>query len=108
VGIHWGTFKLTYEHYLAPRVDAKNQAEEAGLKEGEFNVVNIGETVQWMKKTGYYSILAESRLFANCILSKEVFLSFFNCILRCTALEINTSFFKLWVTLYFFVQIMGY
>ncbi len=46
LGIHWGTFKLTYEPYTSPRSDTMREGELAGLKPGEFTVVNLGETVQ--------------------------------------------------------------
>ncbi|CAM6055365.1 unnamed protein product [Sphagnum tenellum] len=45
-GIHWGTFKLTYEHYLEPREKTIKAAEKRGLAKGEFVAVNIGVTVE--------------------------------------------------------------
>jgi len=56
LGIHWGTFKLTNEHYLEPR----NKLREMVLKEGkddsgadklQFYTVNIGGTLESVEKT---------------------------------------------------------
>ena len=47
-GIHWATFKLTYEHYLEPKLKIQELVREAEA-EGKvlnFQVVNIGETVE--------------------------------------------------------------
>ena len=46
LGIHWGTFKLTYEHYLAPRTQARLAAQERGLRSEEFAVLDLGESVE--------------------------------------------------------------
>ena len=46
VGMHWGTFKLTYENYLAPRSQIREEAERAGLGADKFVAVDIGETVE--------------------------------------------------------------
>lgn len=51
VGIHWGTFRLTYEHYLEPKLKIEELVREAGLgDDGEkalkFEVVHLGETVE--------------------------------------------------------------
>eukprot|EP00096_Caligus_rogercresseyi_P007308 TRINITY_DN25139_c0_g1_i2.p1 TRINITY_DN25139_c0_g1~~TRINITY_DN25139_c0_g1_i2.p1 ORF type:complete len:398 (-),score=53.94 TRINITY_DN25139_c0_g1_i2:124-1218(-) len=42
LGIHWGTFKLTYEPYLEPKAKIRELAEEKGIN---FTTVNIGETL---------------------------------------------------------------
>lgn len=44
VGIHWGTFPLTWEHYLEPPALLKESAAAAGLREGEFFTLNHGES----------------------------------------------------------------
>ena len=46
LGIHWGTFKLTYEHYLEPRSLTKEKLAEKGISERDFQVINIGESVK--------------------------------------------------------------
>ena len=45
LGIHWGTFKLTNEFYMEPKTKTFAAAKDAGLKDEEFSVVDIGETV---------------------------------------------------------------
>ena len=46
LGIHWGTFKLTYEHYLAPRTEMRECVQQRGLDPTAFEVVDFGETVE--------------------------------------------------------------
>lgn len=43
VGIHWGTFTLTYEHYLEPPLKLKQVLEAEGLKEDAFITLRHGE-----------------------------------------------------------------
>ena len=51
LGIHWGTFKLTYEFYLEPRTLIENRVAEKGkLADNttdalQFYTVQIGETL---------------------------------------------------------------
>ncbi len=45
VGIHWGTFKLTYEHYLAPRTQIREEIGKKNISAEQFAVVDLGETV---------------------------------------------------------------
>ena len=45
VGIHWGTFILTNEPVNEPPNALKDAALSKGLKENEFGVIDIGETV---------------------------------------------------------------
>ncbi|XP_033746000.1 N-acyl-phosphatidylethanolamine-hydrolyzing phospholipase D-like isoform X2 [Pecten maximus] len=44
VGIHWGTFKLTKEFYLEPRVQLKEEVKKAELPDDSFVTVQHGET----------------------------------------------------------------
>ncbi|XP_022081578.1 uncharacterized protein LOC110974316 isoform X2 [Acanthaster planci] len=44
VAIHWGTFRLGKEHYLAPREDLKIAVEEVGLAGWDFSTLKHGET----------------------------------------------------------------
>ena len=51
VGIHWGTFRLTYEHYLEPKQKILELVEANGVSlDGKpnlnFVVVDLGETVE--------------------------------------------------------------
>ncbi len=46
VGIHWGTFKLTFEHYLSPKLLTLQESKKQGLAKGEFAVPGHGETVE--------------------------------------------------------------
>ena len=46
MGIHWGTFKLTYEHYLAPRTETRDGVQQRGLDPKSFEVVDLGVTVE--------------------------------------------------------------
>ncbi|XP_041349063.1 N-acyl-phosphatidylethanolamine-hydrolyzing phospholipase D-like [Gigantopelta aegis] len=43
LGIHWGTFKLTYEPYLEPREKILQIVKEKNLKEGAFFTLNHGQ-----------------------------------------------------------------
>jgi len=45
LGIHWATFKLTYEHYLAPRDELRNQVASSQLGATKFVTVDIGQSV---------------------------------------------------------------
>jgi N-acyl-phosphatidylethanolamine-hydrolysing phospholipase D len=45
VGIHWGTFVLTSEDIHEPPIALKAAVKERGLKEDDFDVVKIGETM---------------------------------------------------------------
>lgn len=46
-GIHWGTYRLTYEHYLQPREKIPEVMEARGRQEVDrFQVVDIGDTVE--------------------------------------------------------------
>ncbi|WWD00381.1 hypothetical protein V866_007293 [Kwoniella sp. B9012] len=44
IGIHWGTFQMTYEPFLEPPERLKTAAQQVGLKEDDFVVVALGET----------------------------------------------------------------
>jgi N-acyl-phosphatidylethanolamine-hydrolysing phospholipase D len=46
VGIHWGTFRLTYEPYLEPRTRTREVASAEGLAPDDFQVVQIGQAVE--------------------------------------------------------------
>ena len=46
VGIHWGTFKLTFEPFMEPKHATFEAMEAKGLELDSFEVVNIGETVE--------------------------------------------------------------
>ena len=46
LGIHWGTFRLTYEPYLEPKNRTKEAMEKKGLDPDNFQVVDIGDTVE--------------------------------------------------------------
>ncbi|GFO28855.1 N-acyl-phosphatidylethanolamine-hydrolyzing phospholipase d [Plakobranchus ocellatus] len=43
IGIHWGTFTLSFEHYLEPREKLAEEAQKQGLKKDEFVTVAHGE-----------------------------------------------------------------
>ena len=45
LGIHWGTFKLTFEHYLEPPKLLKQYLQKWNLTQEEFVSVNPGESV---------------------------------------------------------------
>jgi len=45
LGIHWGTFILTEEHYLEPPQRLKAALRANNLPEGDFFVIKHGETV---------------------------------------------------------------
>jgi len=45
MAIHWGTFSMTREYWLEPKILTLETAAAKGLADGEFAVVNIGETV---------------------------------------------------------------
>ncbi|XP_040580143.1 N-acyl-phosphatidylethanolamine-hydrolyzing phospholipase D isoform X3 [Lepeophtheirus salmonis] len=42
LGVHWGTFKLTYEPYLEPKSKIRELATDQGL---DFTTINIGESL---------------------------------------------------------------
>ena len=44
LGIHWGTFMLGYENYLAPKTELSAALQEEGVDEREFVVFKHGET----------------------------------------------------------------
>ncbi|XP_074644090.1 N-acyl-phosphatidylethanolamine-hydrolyzing phospholipase D-like [Tubulanus polymorphus] len=44
VGIHWGTFVLTDEHYLEPPKKLEEAAKQAKLSDGEFFILDHGES----------------------------------------------------------------
>jgi len=49
VGIHWGTFRLTYEHYLEPKLKIQELVQASrisGNQPLDFVVVGLGETVE--------------------------------------------------------------
>lgn len=43
IGIHWGTFRLTHEHYLEPRTKLKEEVEKQNLQPEDFITLNHGE-----------------------------------------------------------------
>jgi len=45
-GMHWGTFKLTNEPWLEPREKLRDLLREKNIPPEEFQVLNIGETVE--------------------------------------------------------------
>ena len=45
-GIHWGTFKLTLESYMEPKIKILQLEEEAQPNVAKFLVPGIGETVE--------------------------------------------------------------
>ncbi|PWN48835.1 Metallo-hydrolase/oxidoreductase [Violaceomyces palustris] len=45
VGIHWGSFRLTPEDVNEPPRLLKEECEKLGIEKGEFDVVEIGETI---------------------------------------------------------------
>lgn len=45
-GIHWATFKLTYEFYLEPRDRTREVLTERSIPQEDFQVVDIGDTVE--------------------------------------------------------------
>lgn len=45
LGIHWGTFRLGKEHYLAPREDLKTALAKANVDPAEFVTVIHGESI---------------------------------------------------------------
>ena len=53
-GIHWGTFKLTLESYMEPKIKILQLVEEAQPNITKFLVPGIGETVE----TGMYREVA--------------------------------------------------
>ncbi|WWC87110.1 uncharacterized protein L201_001996 [Kwoniella dendrophila CBS 6074] len=44
IGIHWGTFQMTYEPFLEPPQRLKTAIEKVGLEQDDFVVVALGET----------------------------------------------------------------
>ena len=47
VGMHWGTFALTFEPVHEPPVRLAAAAKAGGLKEREFRVMSVGETAEF-------------------------------------------------------------
>jgi N-acyl-phosphatidylethanolamine-hydrolysing phospholipase D len=45
IGVHWGTFPLGKEHYMAPREELEVAKRELGVEEGEFLAVGHGQSV---------------------------------------------------------------
>lgn len=43
IGIHWGTFKLTHEHYLEPKEKLREEVEKQNLSPQDFITLNHGE-----------------------------------------------------------------
>ena len=50
-GIHWGTFKLTLESYMEPKIKILQLVEEAQPNITKFLVPGIGETVETFQKS---------------------------------------------------------
>ena len=50
-GIHWGTFKLTLESYMEPKMKILELVEEAQPNITKFLVPGIGETVETFQKS---------------------------------------------------------
>ena len=46
VGVHWGTFMMSDEHYLDPPKVLEKGRRETGLGPGTVGVVRLGETVR--------------------------------------------------------------
>ncbi|VUZ48157.1 unnamed protein product [Hymenolepis diminuta] len=44
IGIHWGTFPLSKESYLAPKYDLEKAVKEAGLTESDFKTIYHGQS----------------------------------------------------------------
>ena len=47
LGIHWGTFQLGYEHYMAPKMDLLTALEEAGVDPATFVTFKHGQTEEF-------------------------------------------------------------
>jgi len=43
LGIHWGTFNLSYEHYLQPPRELREILESKGIPQKEFHTIKHGE-----------------------------------------------------------------
>ncbi|KAJ8047764.1 N-acyl-phosphatidylethanolamine-hydrolyzing phospholipase D [Holothuria leucospilota] len=50
VGIHWGTFALTYEHYLEPPIKLKKALKDQNLEEDAFVTLKHGESKIFQEK----------------------------------------------------------
>ncbi|KAM3173600.1 hypothetical protein ACTXT7_012182, partial [Hymenolepis weldensis] len=44
IGIHWGTFPLSKESYMAPKHDLEEAVEEAGLTKSDFQTIYHGQS----------------------------------------------------------------
>ena len=45
MGVHWGTFPLGYEHYLAPKLDLEKAKKEQNVKDEEFVTLDHGASL---------------------------------------------------------------
>ncbi|KAJ3403498.1 hypothetical protein HDV05_007784 [Chytridiales sp. JEL 0842] len=45
IGVHWGTFMMSDEHYLDPPKELEKASREKGVGEGEIGVLRMGEVV---------------------------------------------------------------
>ena len=46
VGVHWGTFPMTVEHWLAPKQDLQAAAKKYGLAAEEFVTIEHGSSLE--------------------------------------------------------------
>jgi N-acyl-phosphatidylethanolamine-hydrolysing phospholipase D len=45
LGVHWGTFMMSDEHYLDPPKDFEKAREDHGLEKGSCFTSHLGETI---------------------------------------------------------------
>ena len=45
MAIHWGTFQLTIEPILEPRILLRAELEKRGIPQGQFRAVKVGDTL---------------------------------------------------------------
>lgn len=50
LGVHWGTFMMSDEHYMDPKIDFEKARVEYELEEGSVFTKNFGETFKIFKK----------------------------------------------------------